>query len=218
MDDLKFLEAGGDADAAGTLRITLPDGQVRRISDRICPDKLLELCPILCHTFEHGSENRSQACIPAPSVSAAIALLRFCYTDNYLPPGFDAAALPLLPHAEVYKLAKDFAASELQQLAHANFTYHTEMACSFPEFPCDLLETIRFVYLDRISQKCSPQQGLLETLLNYCIAVFERQKLATSPQFLALLEAIPEFHQDLCRTLRLRNFEDDCECCNMCHM
>jgi hypothetical protein len=217
MDDLAFLETGVGA-ATGTLRITLPDGRVRHISNRICPDKLLDKCPLLGHTFEHGSGNRSQACIPAPSVSAAVAMLRFCYTDDYLPPNFDAVAFPLLPHAEAYKIAKYFAIPKLQQLAHANFTYHTERACSFPQLPCDLVETIRFVYSDQSSQKDRPQQGLLETLLNYCIAVFEPQKLAASPQFLALLGELPEFHQDLCRTLRLRNYEDDCESRNVCYM
>jgi hypothetical protein len=205
MDDLTFLETGtggGAGGGAAILRVILPGGQVCHVSDSICPYQLLDKCPLLYHAFEHSSQNFPQASIQASSPSAIIALLRFCYTDSYLPP--NEATVSLLLHAEVHKLAEDLDAPELKSLALANFM----MACRFPEPPQALLETIRFIYS---SQRYRQQQGLLDTLLNFCIRVF--QHLAESPEFLALAKEFPEFCQDLCRTNMLRNFEDDCEFC-----
>jgi hypothetical protein len=154
MDDLPFLDAyleQGQSNA--TLKVVLPNGEVREISDRICPFKFLDKCPLLYHAFEYGFQSRLQASLEAPSEYAIISLLRYCYTGSYLPPQAEYGPILLLPHVETYKIAEDFDVAELQLLAHGNISLQVDFACSLPAPPQDLLETIRFVYRHYASQK-----------------------------------------------------------------
>jgi hypothetical protein len=213
MDDLAFLDlfGGGPGSNNATLKAVLRDGQVCHISDRVCPYRLLESCPLLYHAFEDGYQGRPQANIEGPSRSAVIALLRYCYTGSYLYPGAEHAPILLLLHAETYKMAEDFDVPELQLLAHGNFSCQVDFACSLPTPPQDLLDTIRYVYAYFASPQARQQQGLVHTLLNYCISVFQYHRLAESVDFLDVVRQIPEFYQDLCRTNMERNFQDDCK-------
>jgi hypothetical protein len=110
MDDFNFLEQlGGDYGTEyATLKAVVADGQVCHISDRVNPYRLLDVCPLLYHAFEYGSQSRLQASIEAPSRASVISLLRYCYTGSYLPPGAEYAPITLLLHAEVYKMAEDY--------------------------------------------------------------------------------------------------------------
>jgi hypothetical protein len=213
MEDLTFLDQfGGDyGDNNGTLKAVDPAGYVSHISDRICAFRLLDNCPLLYHAFEYGSQDRLQASIEAPSRAAAIALLRYCYTGSYLPPNSEYASILLLLHAHVYKMAEDFDIPELQLLAHGNFSVQVDLACSLPEPPQDLLETIRHIYAHFATPQARQQQGLVHTLLNYCVAVFQYHKLGESVEFLEVVKQVPEFRQDLCRTNMERNFQDECK-------
>jgi hypothetical protein len=214
MEDLTFLEQfGGEScgDNSGTLKATDTEGNICHISDRINPFRLLDSCPLLYHAFEYGSQSRLQASIEAPSRTAVIALLRYCYTGSYLPPGSEYAPILLLLHAQVYKMAEDFDVPELQLLAHGNFSVQVDVACSLPVPPQDLLETIRYVYAHFATPQARQQQGLIHTLLNYCVAVFQSNKLGESGEFLEVVKQVPEFRQDLCRTNMERNFEDECK-------
>lgn len=214
MDDLSFLEqlqSGDYGSNNATLNVVLPDGQVLHISDRISPYRLFDNCPLLYHAFEHGYQSRMYASIDAPSRTAAIALLRYCYTDNYLPPDIEDMPLRFLPHAQVYKMSEDFDIPALQLLAHGNFSCQVDYACSVPGPPHDLIETIRYLYIYFSSQESRGQQSLLDTLLNYCISVFQYHKLGQRSEFLEVVRQIPELRQDLCRTNMARNFQDDCK-------
>jgi hypothetical protein len=215
MEDLTFIdELAGDCGASNaTLKNVDTEGRVSLISDCVSPYRLLDNCPLLYHAFEHGSQSRLQASIEAPSRVAAIALLRYCYTGSYLPPCACAEDAPilLLLHAQIYKMAEDYDVPELQLLAHGNFSVQVECACSLPLPPQDLLETIRYVYANFASPQARQQQGLLHTLLNYCISVFLYHQLGESVEFLQVVQQIPEFRQDLCRTNMDRNFQDDCK-------
>ncbi|KAH3917527.1 hypothetical protein HBH56_041650 [Parastagonospora nodorum] len=214
MEDLTFIDQlAGDCGASNaTLKTVDPEGRVSLISDCVSPYRLLDNCPLLYHAFEHGSQSRLQASIEAPSRVAAIALLRYCYTGSYLPPCACAEDAPilLLLHAHVYKMAEDYDVPELQLLAHGNFSVQVECACSLPLPPQDLLETIRYVYANFASPQARQQQGLIHTLLNYCISVFLYHQLGESMEFLQVVQQIPELRQDLCRTNMDRNFQDDC--------
>lgn len=213
MEDLTFLEQlGGDCGASNaTLKFVHAGGFVSPISDCVNPYRLLDNCPLLYHAFEHGSRGRLQASIEGPSQAAVISLLRHCYTSSYLPPCVDDAQPLLLLHAHVYKLAEDFDVPELQLVAHGNFTVQIESACSLPTPPQDFLETVRYVYANFASPQARQRQGLVHTLLNYCISVFLSQRLGESTNFLEVVRQLPEFHQDLCRTNMERNFQDDCK-------
>jgi hypothetical protein len=218
MDDLSFLNqtwqlvySGGYDSSNGTLKIVLPNGQVDHISDCISTYQLLDRCPLLYHTFEYGYQSRLQASIEAPSRSAVIALLRFCYTNSYLPPGAEDAPISFLLHAQVYKMAEQFDIPELQLVAHGNFSCQVDFACSLPYPPHDLLETIRYVYIYFADPVSRQHQSLVQTLLNYCISVFQYHRLGESAEFLEVVQQVPEFRQDLCRTNMDRNFSDDCE-------
>jgi hypothetical protein len=212
MEDVTFLEYfdGDLSDSNATLKAVDCEGRVWHISDRINPLQLLDKCPLLYHAFENGFQGRLQASIEAPSSTAAIALLRYCYTGNYLPYSDDPPNLLLL-HAHMYKMAEDFDIPELQLLAHGNFSVQIDCACSLPTPPQDLLKTIHYVYAHFASPQARQQQGLVNTLLNYCISVFQYHKLGGSVEFLDIIQQIPEFRQDLCRTNMERNFQDECK-------
>ena len=211
MDGLSFLDTyveRGQSNA--TLKVVLPNGEVREISDCICPFKFLDKCPLLYHAFEYGFQSRLQASLEAPSEYAIISLLRYCYTGSYLPPQAEYGPILLLPHIETYKIAEDFDVAELQLLAHGNISLQLEFACSLPAPPQDLLETIRFVYRYYASQQARRQHALVDTLLNYCISTFLTHKLGEEVEFLKIAADLPDFRQDLCRTNMERNFEDEC--------
>jgi hypothetical protein len=108
-------------------------------------------------------------------------------------------------------MSEDYDMSELQLVAHGNFSCQVDFACCMPNIPQDLLDSIRFVYKHYISQQARRQHGLIGTLLNYCISVFLQHKLGENVEFLKLAANIPEFRQDLCRTNMERNFQDDCK-------
>lgn len=212
MDDLSFLDLSSERGTSNAiLRAILPDGQVSEISDHICPYKFLDSCPLLYHAFEFGFESRPQANIEAPSTSAVVSLLRYCYTGTYLTPDAEYAPISLLQHVEAYKMATNFDVPVLQLLAHGHFACQTDFACSLPAPPEDLLETIRFVYEHFADRNSHHQHGLVNTLRNYCISIFLYHKLEEDAEFLKIVSDIPAFRQDLCRTNMERNFEDDCK-------
>ncbi|CAO2647897.1 Nn.00g088190.m01.CDS01 [Neocucurbitaria sp. VM-36] len=212
MDNLSFLDELTDYGSSNaTLKAVLPDGHVWHISDRICPYKFLDACPLLYHAFEYGFQSRLQASIEAPSRSAVVSLIRYCYTRNYLSAEVeDSPVLLLLQHAEVYKMAEDFDVPELQLLAHGNFSCQIDYACSLPAPPQDLLETIRFIYQHYADYRPRQEHGLVNSLTNYCISNFFYHKLDANAEFLKIVSDIPAFRQDLCRTNIERNFQDDC--------
>ncbi|KAF1920831.1 hypothetical protein BDU57DRAFT_26781 [Ampelomyces quisqualis] len=212
MDDLRFLEPLGEYidNSNAVLKAVDGDGRVCHISHRINPFRLIDKCPLLYHAFECGVKDRPQASIEAPSQTAVISLLRYCYTGSYLPFTAEDAPVTLLVHAHVYKMAEDFDIPELQLQAHGNFSVQVDCACSLSTPPHDLLETIRFVYIYFASPQARQQQGLVNTLLNYCISVFQYHQLGESVGFLEVVQQLPEFRQDLCRTNMERNFQDDC--------
>jgi hypothetical protein len=209
MDDLSFLDMAGQGNA--TLKAVLAGGEVRLISDRICPYMFLDRCPLLYHAFEYGWHGRLQASVEVPSEAGLISLLRYCYTGSYLPPTADHGPLLLLPHAEIYKMAEDFDIPELQLLAHGNFSCQVELACCVPAPPQDLVETIHFVYRYYSSKQARQQHSLVGTLLNYVISNFSHHKLAEDAEFMKVAAEIPEFCQDLCCTNMERNFGDECK-------
>ena len=212
MDDLSFLDVFNDRGTNNAiLRAVLPDGQVCEISDRICPYKFLDGCPLLYHAFEFGFQSRPQASIDAPSTSAVVSLLRYCYTGTYVTRDAEYSPISLLQHVEAYKMAMLFDIPELQLLAHGNFSCQTDFACSLPEPPHDLFDTIRFVYQHFADQDSHYQHGLVNTLRNYCISIFIYHKLEENAEFLKIVAEIPAFRQDLCRTNIERNFRDDCK-------
>ncbi|KAJ4343661.1 hypothetical protein N0V95_006600 [Ascochyta clinopodiicola] len=213
MNDLTFLDEElaneyGTSDA--TLKAVLPGGKVLHISDNISPLKFLDTCPLLYHTFEYNSQNQLQASIEASSENAVISLARYCYTGSYLASEPDGDTILLLPHAETYKIAEDFDVPELQIMAHGNFSCQIEYACCLPKPPRDLLDTIRFVYRHFASEEARRKHNLVDTLLNYCVAMYLYHKLGESLDFLTAIHEVAAFRQDLCRTNIARNFEDDC--------
>ncbi|KAF9696925.1 hypothetical protein EKO04_004975 [Ascochyta lentis] len=213
MNDLTFLDeelANEYGASHATMKAVLPGGKVLHISDNINPLKFVDTCPLLYYTFEHNSQSRLQANIEATSESAVVSLARYCYTGSYLANEPDGDTILLLPHAETYKIAEDFDVPELQIMAHGNYSCQIEYACCLPKPPKDLLDTIRFVYRYFAGDEERRNHNLVDTLLNYCVAVYLYHKLGESLDFLTAVHEVPAFRQDLCRTNIARNFEDDC--------
>jgi len=109
---------------------------------------------------------------------------------------------------EVSKIALHFDVPELQVQANVNFMRETEFACCTATAPPDLCTTIAFIYQNLVSQQLQKHQSLLDTLLNYCVSVFDYQALGSWQAFRDVVFNNPDFHRDLCRVSMQRNFED----------
>ncbi|KAF2687243.1 hypothetical protein K458DRAFT_333504 [Lentithecium fluviatile CBS 122367] len=203
MDDTNFLACGSDATA--TIMVLLPDGSATRIAN-VSPLMVLDKCPLLYHALEFGEYDLRQASIEATSRYAIVSLLRYIYTGNYLAenePSF------LLNHAETYKIAENYDMPDLQVSAYVNFSRQTEFSCSLKDPPVLLCETVRFLYGHLASHQSRQEQSLVDTLLNYCLAVFAYQGLGERADFRQVVFDLPAFHKDLCRTSMQREFLDD---------
>jgi hypothetical protein len=85
MADLSFLDVLNErGEGNATLRAVLPGGEVCQISNRICPLKFLDRCPLLYHVFEDGSQSRLQANIEASiyGITCLLPLLTACRYDS----------------------------------------------------------------------------------------------------------------------------------------
>ncbi|KAH9877303.1 hypothetical protein IAQ61_002667 [Plenodomus lingam] len=216
MDDLDFLHEIPSDLSHATLKVLLPSGEVCHISDSVDPYRLIDRCPLLFHAFEVGHRGRLQASIDAPSKSAMIALLRYCYTGTPLNHFSEGQESTLLLQAHAYKMAVDFDLHKLQLLVHGNFTCHLEAATYLHDHPVDLLDTIRFIYKCFDNPNLRSQHGIIATLHNYCVSTYISHRLDHNQEFLTLVSEIPSFGQDLCRTNIERGFEDDCASAIIC--
>ncbi|KAI2478235.1 hypothetical protein Ptr902_10430 [Pyrenophora tritici-repentis] len=211
MDDLSFLDEGCERyQVEATLKVALPGGQVCHISDRINTFMFVEFCPLLYIAFEDCPYGRLQASIEATSTTAAISLLRYCYTRTYFHPDPEFEPIALLPDVETYKIAEDFDVDQLRRMAQGSLSSNLEMAMYQHVPPQDLFDTIRFVYHHYTSVNVGRDHWLLSTLLNYCISVFAQYDLEHDPEFRMLLEELPKFRQDLCVENMRRGFGDEC--------
>jgi hypothetical protein len=85
MADISFLDVLNErGEGNATLRAVLPGGEVCQISNRICPFKFVDRCPLLYHAFEHGSQSRLQASIEASiyGTTCLLSLLTACRYDS----------------------------------------------------------------------------------------------------------------------------------------
>lgn len=98
---------------------------------------------------------------------------------------------------------------ELQVQAYANFTRETEFSCCLATPPPDICATIEFLYRYPGDENCKDKHPLLDTLLNYCISVFQYQSLGVREDFRTAVFENPTFHQDLCKTSLRRGFDAD---------
>jgi hypothetical protein len=206
MADFDFLTAGtNDNDE---LLVMLPDNTVERIR-RLSTDQIRERCPLLYFAFEDPLQSPRQASIEATSLEVVTCFLRYLYTGNYLKSDEEPQGCPLLLHAEICKMAEDFQVPELQVSAYVNFMESTEWACSFPSPPLGLCDAIQFIYRHLACDSSRQQQGLVDSLLNYCLSSFKYHKLGENPEFRQTVFANPTFHKQLCETSMARDFHDD---------
>lgn len=204
MADLDFLDVRGRGNSA--IIVLLPDGAVWRISG-LCQWTISATCPLLGHALGDGPSDCSQATIEAQAFTSVVAFLRHLYVGSYLTPEEQEEGAPpvsLLKHIEVCKLAKDYDIPPLEREARFHFLRDTEYSMSLPNPPPHLCEAIRFIY-----RHMADNEGIMDTLLNYCVASFKSHSLGTNPDFLQVAFDIPDFHKGLCLTNINRNFEDE---------
>jgi hypothetical protein len=189
MADLDFLTAYANANAE--LLVMLPNSTVERIT-RLSTDQIRERCPLLYFAFEEPLQSPRQASIEATSLEVVTCFLRFLYTGNYLKSDEESQGCSLLLHA-----------------AYVNFMESTEWACSIPSPPLGLCDAIQFIYEHLACDSSRQQQGLVDSLLNYCLSSFKYHKLGENPEFRQTVFANPTFHKQLCETSMARDFNDD---------
>jgi hypothetical protein len=206
MAALDFLTASTNPDAE--LVVILPDSTAERIRN-LSTDEIRYRCPLLYFAFEDPLQSPRQASIEATSLQVVTCFLRYLYTGNYLKPDEEPQECSLRLHVELYKMADDFQVPELQVNAYVNFIESTEWSCSFPSPPLGLCDAIQFIYKHIAYDKSHQQQGLIESLLSYCLSSFRYHRLDENPDFRQVVFDNPAFHKQLCETSMARDFQDD---------
>ncbi|KAE9972631.1 hypothetical protein EG328_004889 [Venturia inaequalis] len=169
-------------------------------------DAIAQSCPLLGHSFEDRGRGLHHS-MEATSVELIARFLRFLHTGDYIT--FDKLGreepCSLLLHAELCRLADLFDINTLKVQAHYNVVRTTEIACSSPRAPEDLVPAIRFIY----EQLSDGYEKIIDTVLHYCISCFLQHGLGHDVEFTLLAYEVRQFHTDLCRTNFKRGFEDE---------
>ncbi|QDS75649.1 hypothetical protein FKW77_007048 [Venturia effusa] len=169
-------------------------------------DAITQSCPLLGYSFE-GRGGGLHHSMEATSIQLITRFLRFLHTGDYIT--FDESGqeepCSLLLHAELCRLGDLFDVDTLKVQAHYNVIRTTEMACSSPQAPEDLVPFIRFIY----EQLGDGYEKMIDTMLHYCIACFLQHRLGQNEEFKRLAYEVRQFHTDLCRTNFKRGFEDE---------
>ncbi|KAF4552297.1 Hypothetical protein D9617_10g072780 [Elsinoe fawcettii] len=143
--------------------------------------------------FEESARGIEVCYIDDTLPEAAIALLRYAYTLDYLPPGSQAANFPLPIHLELYRLGRNFDAEPLKDQAYMSIVESLEQACYGRQRPIQFIDALRFAY-----DHYPDDQKLLSSLLSYCATNLIQHDFLFDSAFVALLNEQPIFHQDLC--------------------
>ncbi|KAF2432696.1 hypothetical protein EJ08DRAFT_562044, partial [Tothia fuscella] len=203
MDDLSFLHAhsdGGDA----VITVLLPNGNNRMIP-LLNVEFIAQRCPLLALCFEDGQRGLHHS-FEANSATLVICFLRFIYTENYIPQGYEDwrdGPVSLLLHTELCRLGDIYDLPALTVQAHYNVICETELACGKPDPPKDLCNAICYIY-----EHLAEQRELVDTILHYCVSEFTHHGLAQNEAFRKVAYELRPFHNDLCRTNFKRGFED----------
>lgn len=169
-------------------------------------DAITQSCPLLGYSFEDRGRGLHHS-MEATSVELIARFLRFLHTGDYIT--FDKFGqeepCSLLLHAELCRMGDLFDINTLKVQAHYNVIRATEMACSSPRAPEDLVPTIRFIY----EQLGDGYEKIVDTMLHYCISCFLQHGLGHNEEFKRLAYEVRQFHTALCRTNYKRGFEDE---------
>lgn len=165
-------------------------------------------CQLLATAFEH-SKSGPQLFLAALSSSTAIPFVRYLYTGSYALQKvdgdvFDDVPTSVLLHCQLFRLGVLYDLSELKTQAYVNVLRQCEFGCSSPSKPIDLCVAIRYMY-----QHLREQEQLIDAVVQYCVSCFFHHRLDVDPEFCKLAYELRPLHQDMCRILRDRDFEDD---------
>ncbi|KAK5169463.1 uncharacterized protein LTR77_005439 [Saxophila tyrrhenica] len=180
---------------------TIPNVNIQLIEDR---------CPILAMAFEE-SRSGPQLFLETVTSQSAWPFLRFLYSGTYaLNGGFasdvwwEDVPTSVLAHCQLYRLGDIYDLPELKTRAYVNVVRQCEFGCSSPNKPIDLCAAIEYIY-----EHLRQHESVVDTLINYCISCFLSHNLERDPDFQKLGFELRPFHQDLCKNVMDRGFEDE---------
>ncbi|TLD37675.1 hypothetical protein E2P81_ATG04487 [Venturia nashicola] len=202
--NLDFLDYAVETEAA--LTVFVPGTEASFTFKNLDHDAITQSCPLLAYAFEDHGRGLHHS-IGASSIELIARFLRFLHSGDYIT--FDnfgqEEPCSLLLHAELCRLGDLFDINTLKVQAHYNVIRTTEMACSSPRPPEDLVPTIRFIY-----EHLNDGYGkIIDTVLHYCVSCFVQHGLGHDEGFKRLAFEVRQFHTDLCRTNFKRGFEDE---------
>lgn len=172
------------------------------------PDIIGARCPLLAAAFEPA---RGGLRLHLETVTAASAepFLRYLYTGTYAlpdPQGQYDNDVPtsMLAHCELYRQGIIYELEDLMSQAYVNVLRQGEYGCSSPDKPIELIAAISYAY-----RHLSHHTNVIDAIINYCVSCFMQHRLVEDHDFIALVNELPRFHQDLCRNCLGR--DDDVE-------
>ncbi|GAB7363084.1 hypothetical protein MBLNU230_g3376t1 [Neophaeotheca triangularis] len=168
-------------------------------------DLIQRSCPLLAFSFEETSTSGMHFYADILDDSTCVPFVRFLYLGSYAWSNvYDDVPTSLLLHCRMYRLGDVFALPDLKSQAYVNVMRQCHYACSSPDKPIDLCSAIDFVY-----EELGDHKGLMEEILSFCVSCFLSHKLGEDEAFRELSYRVRSFHQDLCVTVKARDFEDD---------
>ena len=171
-------------------------------------DFIAGACPLLAFSFEDGAKGHRRLSINASSIELVARFLRFLYTDSYEFIDDQGWELPcsFVLHAQLFHYAELYDVPLLLNAAYMHISQICELGCSMPTAPIGLCETLRYLY-----QNVKSGREVHETILHYCVAMFNAHKLGENPEFIRLLTEVKECQQDLHKLNMERGFRDESE-------
>jgi hypothetical protein len=169
-------------------------------------DHLSEVCPLLAFSFEEDAKGGRRLSINASSIELIARFLRFLYADSYDFLDEEGSELPcsFLLHAQLYHYAELYDVPRLLNTAYIHVSQICELGCSMPCPPIGLCETLRYLY-----QNVKDGREIHESILHYCIAMFNKHKLGENVEFIKLLSDVSECSNDLHKLNMDRGFWDE---------
>ncbi|KAL1301741.1 hypothetical protein AAFC00_005944 [Neodothiora populina] len=204
MDDLNFLKNHPKGNAV--LGVQRPDGTTSALIEGLNLDIIEDVSPVLALVFDPTRSGPRHYLEDTYSEAVAASLLRYIYTDprDYVADECKDGPISMLLHAQIYFLANIYDIDGLRLAAKANITRECELSCSSCMPPLDLCEAVNFIYRYMPTQK-----DIIDTISNYCVAMFLYHKLGQMQSFRELAFEHRSFQQDLCMVNINRGFVDE---------
>lgn len=204
---LSFMKSHPQGDA--TITYLNDQGQSQSITG-IAVSAIENSCPLLATAFE-PRRSGPRLHLEILTNTTAVPFLRYLYTGSYAINAdsvYENVPTSLLLHCQLYHLGYIYDLPVLMKQANVNIIRQCEFGCSSPNPPIHLTAAIEYAY-----KHLSSHDGVLDTIVSYCVACFLRHNLADHEEFKQVAFELRPFHQALCQESINRSFENESTYC-----